>query len=173
LVNGGNATLTGKFEPVSILGRKAVHLIATSDDKTENFAGIVLPRVSFRTISFWFYITRIRSNRYVPFLLDGRANSGSNESLILGGGIYWGECSVFVNGGDARYMWDVFDTFNEVSTSWQHMTLVYKLLQPSTVLTLFSRFTGQEAMDINIGMITVYDRELNSSENRANYRAGF
>ena len=174
LVSGGGvATLSGTYEPVTILGKKAIHLINTSTSIASNQATLFLPTARVHTISIWYFVTFVcvAPTKYV---LDGRTTTP--DTYIMNGqyGAVWSSSHYYLNGGAARTISSsVLECFGAVSTSWQHITLVATGVQPSATFNLFRRYNAQEGMDINVGRVTVYDRALSQSENAAMYHAGW
>ena len=174
LVSGGGvATLSGTYEPVTILGKKAIHLINTSTSIASNQATLFLPTARVHTISIWYFVTFVcvAPTKYV---LDGRTTTP--DTYIMNGqyGAVWSSSHYYLNGGAARTISSsVLECFGAVSTSWQHITLVATGVQPSATFNLFRRYNAQEGMDINVGRVTVYDRALSQSENAAMYHTGW
>ena len=171
---GGRATINGQYDTVVIQGKRAIHLINTFNAPWDNRSYLTLPRADVHTISIWFYMTSVGYTQTV-WLLQAIDSPGDESTGLLtwGYGSIWnGSC--YLNGGSALSINpNVFTPFLNPSASWQHMTIVAKAKQVSSLYNMFAKSTGQEAMDVNVGMILVYNRALSEAENNANYRAGF
>jgi hypothetical protein len=178
LAGTGTATLYGKYELVSIAGKMAIHIINTSNSNNSNVSGLLLPRADVRTISLWIYVSFTTvPTAYTYYVCDGRQTT-SETYLVQGQGFtqigaVWNGVSVYLNGGSAQNISQVFVPFNSVSNSWQHVTLISTSLLSASVFNLFSNSWRTEGMDVNIGSVSVYNRVLSQEENNANFLAGF
>ena len=177
----GTATLHGNYAPVTILSKKGIHFINTSTNGFSNISAISLPSTNVRSISFWYYLSSITKG----YVLDGRQTT--QETYINGVhnqyGTAWTSAKVYVNGGASKTLGPtvvpeyggIQTFFNNVTSSWQHITIVANNVIPSTIINLFSAWYGgsiNQATNIIMGKVTVYDRVVSQSENNANYLAG-
>jgi hypothetical protein len=178
LAGTGTATLYGKYELVSIAGKMAIHIINTSNSNNSNVSGLLLPRADVRTISLWIYVSFTTvPTAYTYYVCDGRQTTSETYLVQVQGytqiGAVWNGVSVYLNGGSAQNISQVFVPFNSVSNSWQHVTLISTSLLSASAFNLFSNSWRTEGMDVNIGSVSVYNRVLSQEENNANFLAGF
>jgi hypothetical protein len=179
---GDGATLAGTFEAVTILGKRAIHVVNTSSSVPANKSALLLPTADIRTLSIWFYVTYVTGDGTGGngcFLLDAREKTGGSyivtKPLMVPNGKSdpWNQVTCYVNGGAAQQLSTAVAAFTTVSSAWQHVTLVASVLMPAADMRLFSRFTIDEGLDMNVGRVVAYDRVVSEAENAAAFRAGF
>jgi hypothetical protein len=177
----GTATLHGNYASVTILSKKGIHFINTSTNGFLNISAISLPSTNVRSISFWYYLSSITKG----YILDGRQTT--QETYMNGAynqfGTAWTSAKIYVNGGASKTLGPtvvpeyggIQSFFNNVTSSWQHITIVSNNVIPSTIINLFSAWYNgsiNQGTNIIMGKVTVYDRVVSQSENNANYLAG-
>jgi hypothetical protein len=185
---GAPATLAGRFESVTILGKRAIHVVNPSASVGDNKSALVLPTADIRTLSFWFYVSYVTGDGTggnACFLVDGRAaiidGPGTEGSYITtkplmyptGKRDPWNEAVCYLNGGASQSLPSVVGAVTTLSSAWQHITLVASVQMPAATLRLFSRTNIAEGMDMNVGKVVAYDRVISEAENNAAFRAGF
>jgi hypothetical protein len=171
---GGTGTINGSYESVTILGKRAIHLINTNGNASfSNVSTLFLPIANVQTISIWYYITSLNFG----YILDGRKTT--NETYINRYqdqiGSFWSNAIFYFNGGLSQPISNIQTCFNSVSSSWQHITIVATNVQASVIFNLFAAyFNGSpiQGLDINIGNVYAYNRALTHFENSSNYLLG-
>lgn len=171
---GGVATLNGSYESITILGKRAVHLINTNGNGSfSNISTIFLPSANTQTISIWYYITSLNFG----YILDGRKTTSEtyiNQYQGQIGSVFTNSIFYF-NGGSSQPITNIQSCFNSVSSSWQHITIIANSVQTAAIFNLFAAYyngSPNQGLDINVGNVYVYNRVLTQSENNLNYSLG-
>ena len=179
---GAPATLAGRFEAVTILGKRAIHVVNPDGSVRANKSALVLPTADIRTLSFWLYVSYVTGDGTGGngcFLLDARGTTGGSYIVVsplmfpTGKSDPWTNVTCYVNGGAAQSLTSAVVAVTTLSSAWQHITLVASVLMPAADLCLFSRYTIEEGLDMNVGKVVAYDRVVSEAENNAAFRAGF
>jgi hypothetical protein len=170
---GGTGTINGSYESVTILGKRAIHLINTNSNVFSNISTLFLPIANVQTISIWYYITSLTFG----YILDGRKTTSETYINAYYGqiGSVWSNAIFYFNGGLSQPISNIQTCFNSVSSSWQHITIVATNVQASIIFNLFAAYyngSSNQGIDINIGNVYAYNRALTHFENSSNYLLG-
>ena len=131
-------------------------------------AGIQCQTVTgFRTISLW-YKQITSSAGYYSYIVDARTGMGGGwiydtpNSDWFGGD--WASGSMFINGGATQS-----PTYTQQLNVWRNVTFVTNDTAFTDNITLFSRFTREEGLDVEFGACMIYSRAITEAENKHNY----
>ena len=159
------ATLGGTYSlDTSLSGVRGIRLFNTSGSRTSNVSRVnVNKTINITTVSIWLYIHSFPSG--TQYILDSR--TGMSTGYIYNGspGGNWATGKLYVNGGSQQsILWSNMNT----TGVWRNITLVAN--NPGfDSITLFSRYSNNEGLNVTFGPIMIYNRELSEEENRQNY----
>ena len=131
-------------------------------------AGIQCQTVTgFKTISLW-YKQITSSAGYYSYIVDARTgmdggwvyDTPSND--YFGGS--WASGSMFINGGATQS-----PTYTQQLNVWRNVTFVTDGTAYTDDITLFSRYTQSEGLDVEFGACMIYSRAITEAENNQNY----
>jgi len=139
-------------------------------DRLQNVSFLKLPTVSsFKTISVWYRIPSISAKP--SYFIDAR--EGVAEGFILDNsvGAAWTNAVMRVNGGTDLSLDNGNVTSQVFATgSWRNIMLSSSNAMTDDV-TLFSRYSSNEGLNVSFGVIMMYDRQITNAENLTNYNA--
>ena len=131
-------------------------------------AGIECQTVTgFKTISLW-YKQITSSAGYYSYIVDARTGMGGGwiydtpSSDWFGGD--WASGSMFINGGATQS-----PTYTQQLNVWRNVTFVTNDTAFTDNITLFSRYTREEGLDVEFGAVMIYSRAITEAENKHNY----
>ena len=131
-------------------------------------AGIECQTVTgFKTISLW-YKQITSSAGYYSYIVDARTGMGGGwiydtpNSDWFGGD--WASGSMFIDGGATQS-----PTYTQQLNVWRNVTFVTNDTAFTDNITLFSRFTREEGLDVEFGAVMIYSRAITEAENKHNY----
>jgi len=164
-----NATLAGSYSnDTNPMYWRTIRLSNTSSTDTSNVSRLQINKTitNITTISMWIKIHSIPSNNW--YLLDSRTGMASGWIKNGGAGSDWSSGKLYKNGGSQQSVsWDVMIGSGTVGF-WQNITLVAN--NPGTdSMTMFSRYSNNEGLNVTFGPIMIYNREITEQENRDNY----
>jgi hypothetical protein len=143
----------------------AIRLLNNTGVASTNTSRINLNQLTnITTVSLWFFNV---SSGSAPYLLDMRTGGGGGWIYAASSGSNWSSGSLYKNGGGAQSI-----SWAQISTTgaWQNITVIANT--PATDdMTLFSRFSNNEGMDVNFSVALVYNRVLTETENNQNFNA--
>lgn len=159
LVNNQAQTLYGSYSKPSI----GIRLNNPSSDRLANTSRLQVQSYSgIRMISVWVYAHSANATRY---LLDAR--TGSSGGYIYDGG-YGPDWPYYYLNNGARSAPSVSDTFS--TGVWKFITVEHTSSFTDDV-TMFSRFSNDEAWDCTFGKILFYNTVLSQADITANFNA--
>jgi hypothetical protein len=147
-------------------------LLRIHNENTSNpglrISGIECQTVSgFRTISLW-YRQITSSAGYYSYIVDARTGMGGGwiydtpSNDYFGGD--WASGSMFINGGPSQS-----PTYTQQLNVWRNVTFVTNGTAFTDNITLFSRHTREEGLDVEFGACMIYSRAITEAENKQNY----
>ena len=158
------ATLGGTYSlDTSLSGVRGIRLSNTSGTRTSNVSRVnVNKNINITTVSIWLYI---HSTPTTVYILDSRTGMTGGWIYNGGPGSSWATGKLYVNGGNQQsILWSNMNT----TGVWRNITFVAN--NPGfDSMTLFSRYSNNEGLNVTFGPIMIYNRELSEEENRQNY----
>jgi hypothetical protein len=163
LIGNATAGLTGSYSFSS--GR--IRLTNTSATNTANVSSMHLSTLSnIQTVSIWYFQHSAPTFRYLLDARNGVANSYLYNDDNSQGPV-WSSGTMYKNGGPPELVrWTNIETLN----TWQNITVIASS-QLTDDMTIFGRFSSNDALDVTFGPIMVYNRVLSQAENQQNFLA--
>jgi len=131
-------------------------------------AGIECQTVTgFKTISLW-YKQITSSAGYYSYIIDARTgmpggwvyDTPSNDYF----GENWATGTMFIDGGASQQ-----PNYTQQLNVWRNVTFVTNGTAFTDNITLFSRHTREEGLDVEFGACMIYSRAITEAENKQNY----
>ena len=121
----------------------------------------------FKTISLW-YKQITSSAGYYSYILDARNGMPGGWVYDTPSNDYFGESwaagTMFINGGASQQ-----PNYTQQLNVWRNVTFVTDGTAFTDDITLFSRVTQEEGLDVEFGACMIYSRAITEAENKQNY----
>ena len=121
----------------------------------------------FKTISLW-YKQITDSAGYYSYIVDARTGMPGGWIYDTPSNDYFGESwasgTMFIDGGPSQQ-----PNYTQQLNVWRNVTFVTDGTAFTDDITLFSRYTQTEGLDVEFGACMIYSRAITQAENKQNY----
>jgi hypothetical protein len=121
----------------------------------------------FKTISLW-YKQITDSAGYYSYIVDARTGMPGGWIYDTPSNDYFGESwasgTMFIDGGPSQQ-----PNYTQQLNVWRNVTFVTDGTAFTDDITLFSRYTQTEGLDVEFGACMIYSRAITEAENKQNY----
>ena len=164
--NNVTSTLAGTYAYTSTANVDCIRLTNSSATSTSNVSRINCSSITtITTVSIWYY-QHPGGPPDDKYLLDAR--TGGANGYIYGGGIGsdWSTGALYKNGISLAVSWTNIQTIG----SWQNIVVIANTPMTDDI-TLFSRISNNEGLNVSFSTVNIYNRVLSAAEILQNYNA--